>query len=34
VEAEIKQLKKKKDVALKIGNVGAKAYAILQQPKL
>jgi hypothetical protein len=33
-EAEIKQLKKKKDVAFKMGDVSAKANAILQQPKL
>ena len=34
VEAEIKHLKKKKDAVLKMCNVGAKANAILQQPKL
>ena len=34
VEAEIKQLKKKKDVSLKMGDVVAKANAILQQQKL
>ena len=34
VEAEIKQLKKKKDAAFKMSDVGAKANAILQQPKL
>eukprot|EP00804_Cyclotella_cryptica_P026842 CCRYP_018618-RA/>CCRYP_018618-RA protein AED:0.36 eAED:0.36 QI:0/0/0/1/0/0/2/0/159 len=34
VEAEIKQLKKKKDVSLKMGDVAAKSNAILQQQKL
>ena len=34
VEAEVKQLKKKKDAAFKMGDVGAKANAILKQPKL
>eukprot|EP00804_Cyclotella_cryptica_P003743 CCRYP_008915-RA/>CCRYP_008915-RA protein AED:0.34 eAED:0.34 QI:0/0/0/1/0/0/2/0/185 len=34
VKAEIKQLKKKKDVSLKMGDVAAKANAILQQQKL
>jgi hypothetical protein len=34
VEAEIKQQKKKKGAELKIGNVGANANSILQQPKL
>ena len=34
VEAEIKQLKKKKDATFKMSDVGAKANAILQQPKL
>ena len=33
-EAEIKQLKKKKDVSLKMADVIAKANAILQQQKL
>eukprot|EP00804_Cyclotella_cryptica_P026199 CCRYP_009772-RA/>CCRYP_009772-RA protein AED:0.17 eAED:0.17 QI:0/0/0/1/0/0/3/0/383 len=34
VKAEIKQLKKKKDVSLKMGDVAAKANAIIQQQKL
>jgi hypothetical protein len=34
VETEIKQMKKKKDAALKMGVVSAKANAILQQSKL
>ena len=34
VEAEIKQLKKKKDGLFKMGDVSAKAHAILQQQKL
>ena len=34
VEAEIIQLKKKKDMEFEMGDVGAKANAILQQPKL
>eukprot|EP00804_Cyclotella_cryptica_P012110 CCRYP_009816-RA/>CCRYP_009816-RA protein AED:0.34 eAED:0.38 QI:0/0/0/1/0/0/2/0/179 len=34
VKAEIKQLKKKKDVSLKMGDVAAKANAVLQQQKL
>ncbi len=34
VEAEIKQLKKKKDVSVKMGDVMAKANAILQEQNL